>query len=266
MVLGLPTAPAPATTDDADRLELSQLHLRERDRPLIPAEGRQPYTHLGMTLVLDEFDQPGLSVQADADNFENDEDQRRVRVHPPMHAARLAGPARVVAYALNQWNGCRLALALLHSAAQPALVQAVFARGCWKPHLVHVLVHAVWRDNGDGFSVMMLTPEASCLTALMVILLGQNDAGAGYLHDIDAMGIHVYGHGRGIEERHLDSERDMAAHIMSFGFERVVTATDAPLPAPHLAPCRYARQADRRLRRALEAYAMEVNYILPDRG
>ena len=58
----------------------------------------------------------------------------------------------------------------------------------------------------------------------------------------------------------------MAAHIKFLGFERVETATDAPLPAPHLAPCRYARQADWRLRRALEAYAMEVDYALPGRG
>ena len=258
MVLGLRTAPAPATTDDADRLQLGQLHLRERDRPLIPAEGRQPCAHLGLPLVLNEFDQPDLSAQADAANIENDEDHRCMRAYPPTHAARLAGPARVVAYALNRWNGCRLALALLHSAAQPELEQTIFACGCWKPHLVHVLVHAMWRDNGDNFTVRMLTPEASCLAAFMEVLIGQSDAGADYLYDIDTIETHV-----SIGERRMDPERTMAAHIRSLGFESVETATDAPLPAPNLAPCRYARQADRRLRRALEAYSMEVDYALP---
>jgi len=88
MMLGLPTAPAPASTDDADRLQLGQLHCRDRDRPLGPAEGRRPYTHLGMTLVLDEFVQPCSSVQ---DN---------IRLHLAADALHAdPGPAGDAAYA-----------------------------------------------------------------------------------------------------------------------------------------------------------------------
>ena len=304
MVLGLPTAPAPASTDDADRLQLGQLHRRDRDRPLGPAEGRRPYTHLGMTLVLDEFVQPCSSVQdnirlhlaADAlhadpgpagdaayaaatravaavdrrwltqangaadglpappseacPNVENDVDLRSTP--RPQHALpHVPDPTRVLSYALNNWNDNRLALALLHSAASPAQQHAVFNDlGDWRIGLVGALSSHMWQDKGDGYIVDMSAQDASRLAVFMDILMGNVDPAVSYYRDIDAMGT-LYSE---VEPDTQDTSV-VSGHICGLGFERAPAEGGAPFPAPRLAPARHVHQADRRLRRALEAYS-----------
>ena len=55
-----------------------------------------------------------------------------------------------------------------------------------------------------------------------------------------------------------DPDCDFSAadvHIQNLGFEPAPPEGGDPFPAPCLAPARHVRQADRRLRRALDAYA-----------
>lgn len=84
----------------------------------------------------------------------------------------------------------------------------------------------------------------------MDILMGNVDPAVSYYRDIDAMGT-LYSE---VEPDTQDTSV-VSGHICGLGFERAPAEGGAPFPAPRLAPARRVHQADRRLRRALEAYS-----------
>ena len=82
----------------------------------------------------------------------------------------------------------------------------------------------------------------------MDILMGNVDPSEPYYCDIRAMGM-LYSNS--------DPDCDFSAadvHIQNLGFEPAPPEGGDPFPAPCLAPARHVRHADRRLRRALDAY------------